>query len=129
MARGHDRHREHQQALAALGRGLARRCGSACELCAEKGSLKVIEVEGGPEEPEEDWAVMLCERCQEVVTGARRHDAGSLRFLETAVWSEVRPVQIAAVRVTRGLAAAGVEWATDCLDGLYLDPEVEEIIG
>lgn len=127
MARGHDRHKAHQAAVAALGRGLARRCRSCCELCGEGGSLKVYEVDGGPAEPEEDWAVMLCERCGEVHTERRRHDADSLRFLETAVWSEIRPAQIAAVRITRRLAGDGSEWARDCLEGLYLDEAVEAL--
>ena len=128
MAKGHDKYRAHQAALAALGRGLARRCRSCCELCGEGGSLRVYEIPGGPAEPEEDWAVMLCGRCGEVHTGARRHDAEGLRFLETAIWSEVQPAQIAAVRITRGLAEAGVEWARDCLDGLYLDEAIEALL-
>ena len=128
MARGHDRHKEHQAALAALGRGLARRAKSACELCESGGSLRVYEVPGGPSEPEEDWAVMLCERCGEVHTERRRHEASSLRFLEGVIWSEVQPVQISAVRITRRLAAAGTEWAGDALDGLYLDEALEALI-
>jgi len=128
MAKGRDKHKAHEAAVSALGRGIARRAKSACELCESGGSLKVFEVAGGPETPDEEWAVMLCERCAEVHTEKRRHDAGELRFLEGVIWSELQPVQIAAVRITRRLAAGGAEWAKDTLDGLYLDEDLEALI-
>ena len=121
MARGRDRHQAHQQAVAALGRSLSRRARSNCELCGESASLKVVEVAGGPEDPVDDWALMLCERCQD----AERQDTGSLRFLEGTMWSETVPAQVLAVRLLRKLAADGVDWATEALDGLWLDEAIE----
>jgi len=128
MARGREKYKAHQAALALLGRGLSRRAGSACELCGATGRLAVVEITGGPDDPDEDWAALLCGRCQDLVEARRRHPASDQRFLETSVWSETRPAQIAAVRLVRALGDDGVEWARDCLDSLYLDEEVEALI-
>ena len=127
MARGRDKHEAHKQELAALGRPLSRRARSHCELCGESGTLRVVEVPGGPAEPEEDWALLLCPRCQEL-QGAKTLDASTLRFLETSVWAELRPAQITSVRLLRVLQSAGAAWAGDTLENLYLDPDVEELI-
>ncbi len=129
MAKGRHKHDAHQAALAALGRDLSRRARSACELCEDRTSLKVVEVAGAPEEPEVDWALMLCERCGLAVENSRRGpSAGELRFLEGSAWSEIRPVQITAVRLARRLADEDVGWARDLVDGLYLDEAVEALI-
>lgn len=122
MARGRDRHEAHKQAVAALGRPLSRRAKSTCELCTESGSLQVVEVAGGPDEPDPEWALMLCERCRDL----DRQDPGSLRFLEGTMWSETVPAQVLAVRALRKLAADDVVWARDALDGLWLDESVQE---
>lgn len=125
MAKGRDKHKAHQDAVNGLGRSLNRRAKSHCELCAESTSLKVIEVSGSPfEEPDEQWALMLCGRCEGMVSGAQE-PANTLRFLETAVWSEVQPVQVQAVRLIKGVDAT---WAQECAESLYLDPEIEALI-
>lgn len=125
MAKGRDKHQAKQAAVQALGRGLNRRAKSHCELCAESTSLKVVELSGSPfEEPDEDWALMLCTRCEGLTTGGKE-PANTLRFLETAVWSEVQPVQVQAVRLIRVVDA---QWARDCAESLYLDPEIEALL-
>ncbi|MCB9761836.1 MAG: hypothetical protein H6739_18545 [Alphaproteobacteria bacterium] len=128
MSRGRERHDAHQAALAGLGRALSRRAGNACELCGARGSLQVVELPGGPEEPEPDWALMLDAPCQALASASRFRDPDAMRFLETTAWSETRPAQILAVRMLRQLAQDDVVWARDCVDGLYLDPEVEALI-
>ena len=128
MARGRDRHQAKLAAVQALGRPLNRRARSRCELCEASTSLKVVEVEGNPHDaPHEDWALMLCDRCASLMD-ARRLDPADLRFLETTVWSELQPAQILAVRIVRKLADEGTVWASDVLDGLYLDPDLEALI-
>jgi len=122
MANRRDRHQAHQAAVAALGKGLSRRARSLCELCGERASLAVTEVPGGPEEPDEEWALLLCERCRTLGDQPPQ----TLRFLETAMWSEVAPVQVTAVRALRALDVA---WATEALDGLWLDEAMQERIG
>ena len=127
MSRGRERHQERLAAVAALGRSLSRRAGHACELCGESGSLKVVEVEPVLEEADGERALMACDRCADLLGGGRL-EARSLRFLEMAIWNEVLPVQLTAVRLVRRLAEEGVDWARDALDGLYLDEAVEGLI-
>lgn len=71
---------------------------------------------------------MLCARCQDLVSGKLMGDPNQLRFLEESIWSEVLPVQLAAVRLVRKLAADGESWAVDALDVLYLEEEVEQMV-
>ncbi len=128
MARGRDRHQAHEAAVAALGRGLSRRAGSRCELCGADSGLRVVEVDGGPPEPDPEWAVLSCRRCIDAMGPKGRWAAGELRFLETTIWSDVIPAQIAAVRLARRVADAGEPWASEVLDGLYLEPEIESLL-
>ena len=127
MARGREQHQERLAAVAALGRSLSRRAGHACELCGESGSLKVVEVEPVLEEADGERAFMACGRCEDLLGGGRL-DARTLRFLETAIWNEVLPVQLTAVRLARKLAGDGTDWASDALDSLYLDEAVETLL-
>ena len=127
MARGHEQYKQRQEAIAALGRPLARRARSRCELCEAGGTrLFPFEVAPIPEEPDTGHAVMLCERCIAGATG------GSLvpmewRFLETSAWSDIAPIQVVAVRLSRRLSDEyRCDWASDLLGMLYLPPEVED---
>jgi len=113
--------------VAALGRNLARRARNKCELCETSASLKVVEVEPCFDEPAEERAVLICAGCETALDGGDT-DPNTLRFLESVVWSQTLPVQLCAVRMLRKLSAANTSWATDCLDGLFLDPEIEEMI-
>ena len=44
------------------------------------------------------------------------------------VWHETLPIQLVSVRLLQRLSSEGVMWATEVMEGLYLDPEVEEMI-
>ena len=125
MARGLDQHKARLDALNALGRTLVRRSGARCELCEDSGvSLRPAEITPVPAEPEIEEALFLCDPCRTAVDGGRL-DGGRWRCLESVVWSDVRPVQVIAVRLVRRLADEGQAWAVDLLSGLYLDPNVE----
>ncbi len=124
MAKGRDAHQAHQAALADLGRNLSRRARSRCELCGDREGLRPVEVDGGPEDPIEDWALLACPRCRSAMEG-KLGDASALRFLEEAMWAELRPAQIAAVRILR---VVDMPWSIAALEGLYLDPEVEALL-
>ena len=124
MARGRDEHQARKQAVSRLGRGLSRRARNRCELCEASTSLQVVEVSPLPEEPDEESAVLVCARCHKAMEGGRgAPEASELRFLEGTAWSEILPVQVAAVRLARRLADEGVDWARDLVDGLYLGEE------
>ena len=127
MAKGRDKHQARLQATAALGRTLSRRAKNHCELCSEGGSLKVLEVEPVFEDPDFERAIMACASC-EAALGKKGPNPDTMRFLETTIWSETLPAQLAAVRLTRALASQGVQWAIDALDGLYLDEETEALL-
>lgn len=127
MAKGRDKHAAHVAAVAALGRTLSRRARNRCELCDTSTSLKVIEVEPTEEEPTEERAVLVCASCESALTG-KKVDSSAFRFLEGVVWSEIVPVQLCAVRLLQSFEKADVAWARECLDGLFLDPEVENLV-
>ena len=55
-------------------------------------------------------------------------DSEELRFLMEAVWHEVLPIQLAAVRLCERLSGEGVGWAKDLREGLYLDPDIEALL-
>ena len=127
MAKGFDKHRARQDALTQLGRTLARRSGSSCELCGESGvPLSAFEVAPVPEDPEADRCVFACEACLSEVGTRKIADPRRWRFLENTVWSEVPAVQVVAVRMLRRLEKAGETWANDILEGLYLAPGIQE---
>lgn len=113
-------------AYEALGKDLARRARSRCELCGQARSLKVLPIPP-PEEPDLDAAILACEECRDLVEVGRIAEPDALRFLETAAWSETAPVQVAAVRLLRRLQKElEVTWAADTLDSLWLPDEIAE---
>jgi protein PhnA len=128
MARGRDAHRARQAELAALGKDLSRRARSKCELCLESAPLTPTPL--FPEEPYElDGTLLLCERCGTLLGSGRHEGAETLRFLETAIWSELRPAQVAAVHVLERLAGEDeAGWAREAADTLWLDAEVRELV-
>ena len=111
--------------MQALGKDLSRRAGACCELCGGKDAPRPELVEG--EEAILDAAVLACAPCRERMGRDRveEGDEDAMRFLETAIWSEVPPVQIAAVRLLRRLAGAGVAWAREADEALWLDEATE----
>ena len=128
MARGQDRVAERRAAVAGLGKDLARRARSRCELCGEGGSLTVVEPGPAPEEPVLEAAVLLCARCAALATASSarlKSDQDSLRFLTTAIWAELPMVQALAVRVCRQLSAP---WAALALEDLVIDDEIEALV-
>ena len=134
MARGKDKHTARQQALQGLGRELARRAKSRCELCSAQEALFPTELPPEPEEPTLDSALLLCSSCRPLLNtppqlpvALSTHDReGHFLFLQEAVWSETAPAQIAAVRLLRELISLGEAWAMELNESLYLMPEIEE---
>ena len=129
MAKGHDQFVARQQKVSRLGREISRRAKSKCELCGTQARLKVMELQPLPEEPDPDWAILLCPDCQPFVDPtAKISNPQSLQFLHDVVWSDILPVQVTAVRLTRRLDSQKIDWASAILDGLYLAPETEELL-
>lgn len=129
MAKGYDLHQQRLQELNRLGRMLARRSGSACELCQQgEVSLHAWEVPPIPDEPDLGRCIFICDACREGVesTGKLADPPRWRGGLETAMWSQVPAVQVTAVRLLRRLAEQQEMWASELLEDLYLDPAVEE---
>ncbi|MBO86901.1 MAG: phnA protein [Deltaproteobacteria bacterium] len=129
MARGREEHQARLAAVAGLGRVLSRRARSSCELCGEGGTLRVLEVPPVLDTPDVERAGLFCDRCRDLLDGGlMRADPQTVRFLAETVWSDVLPVKLTAVRMLRSLAAAGVPWAGEANENLWLDEDVESLL-
>ncbi len=81
------------------------------------------------EEPDEERALLLCERCRELLDGGlKRADPQTLRFLGETIWSEVLPAKLTAVRLLRGLSESGVPWAAEANENLWLDEDTAALV-
>ena len=129
MARGLARHQLRKQQCAALGKELSRRAKSSCELCQQRRSLQVVELVPLGEEPEIDWALLLCEECQPLVRETIRiENPERLQFLHETIWSEILPIQVASIRIVKQLETLQTPWIQGVLDSVYIDPDVEKKI-
>jgi protein PhnA len=124
-AKGRQKHQARQQALSSLGTPLSRRASSRCELCSSRGiPLRPHEVAPETDPPEFERCILICERCRFGVEG-KAISPQEWRFLEDVAWSEIVPLQVAAVRILRSFSPSE-PWAATLLDSLYLAPEVDE---
>ena len=128
MAKGYDEHRERQSLVNMLGKQLARRSRSHCELCgAGDVPLSVFEVPPEQPEPTAEAALFLCEECRSPIDNPREFNATRWHFLSECVWSDIPAIQVMAVRLLRRLSDTEA-WASAALEDLYLDEEIEEWI-
>jgi len=128
MARGRDRHDSKKAALAGLGKDLARRARSRCELCEAKEALQTVSL-WTEDEPSLEATVLLCGRCDRVLQGKRDDDLDGLRFLESAVWAESMRTQALAIVVLNALVEGELApWARPLQDSLWIGEEVQAFI-
>ena len=126
MAKGLLKHQERQSALSLLGKNLARRARSKCELCEASGvSLTIHEVAPVPDEPDLEHCLMICGTCRKQLDNPKRIQPDHWRCLTKSIWSEVPAAQVLSLRYLRQLAG-DYQWAADTLEIAYLSPEVEE---
>ena len=126
MAKGLLKHQERKSALSLLGKNLARRARSKCELCEASGvPLAIYEVAPIPAEPDFDHCLMACENCREQLENPKRIQPDHWRCLTKSIWSEVPAVQVLSLRHLRKFAEQH-QWAADTLEIAFLTPEVEE---
>jgi len=112
-------------ALQSLGKDLTRRAKSKCELTGAAGApLRPYEVPPVGEEPDIERTLLISEHCCEMLEHPERLAGRSWQCLAEAVWSEMPAVQVVAWRMLRELAKRE-DWASEVLDGVFLDPEVE----
>ena len=127
-AKGREKHQARLQALSSLGTPLSRRASSRCELCSGGGiPLRPHEVAPETNSPEFERCILICSRCRDGVEG-KSIAPQEWRFLEDVAWTEIAPLQVAAVRILRSFSRSE-PWAASLLDTLYLSPDVEEWLG
>lgn len=127
MAKGFQEHQERVNALNLLGKELARRAKSKCEVCEAAGvSLRAFEVPPEPKQPDLEHCAFVCDTCFDALTNPKQKlVANEWRTLGNTIWTEVPAVQVCVVRLLRRIAE-GAPWAQETLDEAYLDPEIEE---
>lgn len=126
MAGGYEKNQDKKAVLASLGKGLARRSGSKCELCsASKVSLFTVEVSPEASEPSIDTCIFICETCHNGLSSFKSVETDHWRCLNDSAWSDVPAVKVTAVRILRRLEEDH-RWAADIIEDLYLEPEEED---
>ncbi|MES2476063.1 MAG: phnA protein [Verrucomicrobiota bacterium] len=125
MAKGHEVHQQRLAALQAIGKDLARRAKSKCEITGEAGvPLRPYEVPPVAAEPDLERTLLLSEACHEMLDHPKRLAGRSWQCLTEVVWSNFPAQQVVAWRMLHELGKRE-DWAREALDGLFLDEEVE----
>ena len=124
MGKGYETHQARVAALQALGKDLARRAKSKCELTGASGvPLRPYEVPPVAAEPDLERTLLLCEACHEVLEQPKRLAGRAWQGLAEVVWSEMPAVQVVAWRMLQCLAKRE-DWAREVVEEVFLDPEV-----
>ena len=116
MASGQQKHADYLRALSLLGKDLARRAKSRCELSAEAGPLVNHDLFPDNRSPSLETVVLVREEVSAWLNGVK-FDQNEARFLESAVWSTEPAVRTACKRL---LSAIDEPWAREALDNLEL---------
>ncbi len=126
MSKGYELHQARAMALQRMGKDLARRAKSRCELSGAAGvPLKAYEVPPVSDEPEISRTLLISAECHEMLDHPQRLAGRQWQFLAEAVWSEFPAVQVVAWRMLNELAKRE-DWAREVIEEVFLDPEVEE---
>lgn len=113
-------------ALQAIGKDLARRAKSRCEITGKSGiPLFPYEVPPVADEPDFERTLLVCEECLHALARPSSMARGHYwQCLAEVVWSESPALQVVAWRMLHELAKHE-DWARNALEGVELDPEVE----
>ena len=127
MAKGYDSNQERLRALSLLGKDLARRAKSKCEVCQASGvPLRIHEVAPVPKEPDPDHVIMVCAACEEALDDtATPLEPNRWRVLTETLWSDAPAVRVSVVRLLQRLAK-NTDWARETLDEAYLEEGILE---
>lgn len=125
MAKGYELHQARMMALQGMGKDLARRAKSKCEITGASGvPLWPYEVPPVGESPDIDRTLLVSENCHEMLDHPDRLAGRGWQCLTEAVWSDMPAVQVVAWRMLRELAKRE-DWAREALQEVFLDPEIE----
>lgn len=124
MGKGYETHQARLLALQAIGKDLARRAKSKCELTGASGvPLRPYEVPPVSDEPDIDRTLLISEACHEVLDHPSRLKGREWQCLAEIVWSEQPATQVVAWRMLQHLAKRE-DWAREALEKVYFDDEV-----
>jgi protein PhnA len=125
MGKAFEAHQARVVALQGLGKDLARRAKSKCELTGASGvPLRAYEVPPVAVEPNLVRTLLLSETCHAVLEQPQRLQGREWQFLAELVWSEMPAVQVVAWRMLQVLARRE-DWAREVIAEVFLDEEVE----
>ncbi len=125
MGKGYEAHQSRVLLLQGLGKDLARRAKSKCELTGAAGvSLRPYEVPPVGDEPDLERTLLVSEACHEVLERPQRLAGREWQCLAEVVWSEMPAVQVVAWRMLNELAKRE-DWAREVIEEVFLDEEVE----
>ena len=125
MGKGYDTHQARVVALQGLGKDLARRAKSKCELTGAAGvPLRPYEVPPVGEGPQIERTLLVSEACIEMLKHPDRLKGREWQCLAEVVWSEMPAVQVVAWRMLNELAKRE-DWARQVIEEIFLDEEVE----
>jgi protein PhnA len=126
MAKGYELHQARMMALQGMGKDLARRAKSRCEITGASGvPLWPYEVPPVGTDPEIDRTILISESCHEMLAHPERLRGREWQCLAETVWSDLPAAQVTAWRMLRELAKRE-DWAREALDGVFLDPDIED---
>jgi len=126
MAKGYELHQARMMALQGMGKDLARRAKSRCEITGAAGvPLWPYEVPPVGAAPDIDRTILISESCHEMLEHPERLRGREWQCLAETVWSDLPAAQVTAWRMLRELAKRE-DWAREALEGVFLDPEIEE---
>lgn len=126
MSKGYELHQARMMALQGMGKDLARRAKSKCEITGASGvPLWPYEVPPVVGDPDIERTLLISSTCREMLKHPERLAGRSWQCLAEAVWSDRPAVQVVAWRMLNELAKRE-DWAREALAEVFLDPDIEE---
>lgn len=113
MAKGRAKQDAYEEALNWLGKDLARRAKSKCELTGEPGTLSIFDLEGPKVEPDLSHVVLVCPMVVDHLEGRGLDKRNDLHYLETSAWSAEPAIRRATIRILEQINAP---WAEEALE-------------
>jgi protein PhnA len=125
MGKGYEAHQARVLALQGIGKDLARRAKSKCELTGAAGvALRPYEVPPAGNEPDIGRTLLVSEACLAVLENPKQLKGREWQCLAETVWSEQAATQVVAWRMLNHLAKSE-DWAREVIEEVFLDEEVE----